>query len=302
MSQLGYLPYIENKIQNWDKKFWPKSLFEIPQIPKSLRIIGEFNNDYGSAEFVRLCVVGPRKYSDYGEAVCKKIISGLANFPITIVSGLAYGIDAIAHQTALENNIHTIAILGSGLSENVIYPRAHLSLAKQILDAGGCLISEYEDNFCATNWSFPQRNRIMVGISDAVLIIETSEKSGTMITARLATDYNKDVLSVPGSIFSENSSGSNLLIKDGAHTVLNSKHVLEVLGFETENQTTINHQKNIQRLSENEIKILNCINIPKTISEIITETGLSIEIVNATISMLELNELILFLEDKICKK
>ncbi|HMO79013.1 MAG TPA: DNA-processing protein DprA [Candidatus Paceibacterota bacterium] len=290
------------KISEWDKKFWPESLFQIPQIPKSLKIRGEFNNYYGSADFVRLCVVGPRKYSDYGQAVCQKIISGLSNFPITIVSGLAYGIDSIAHQTALENNIHTIAVLGSGLSDETIYPKANLSLAKQILDSGGCLISEFENNFSATNWSFPQRNRIMVGISDAVLIIETSQKSGTMITARLATDYNKEIMTVPGSIFSENNSGSNLLIKDGANVILESKDVLEILGFEIKIKNDSSISKNFANLSENEIKILNCINIPKTISEIIAETKLSIATINATISLLEFKELIHFLEDKICKK
>lgn len=286
------------KIVDWNKDSWPQTLLEIPQPPKKLRIRGEFNNQFGSADFVRLCVVGPRKHSEYAELVCKKIISGLSKYPISIVSGLAYGIDSIAHQTALENNIHAIAIPGSGLADDVLYPQRHLGLAHEILNAGGCLISEFDDDFHATNWTFPQRNRIMVGISEAVLIIETSEKSGTMITARLATDYNKEVMTVPNSIFSENSTGSNKLLRDGAHLILESDDVLEILGFENVKPPSIEPRFD----SEAEIIIYNFLNEPKNIDEVITETGLSIQQFNIAISMLEIKDLIQTTNGKICKK
>ena len=172
---------MNNKIHNWPKKYWPKEILEIPQPPCRLRIRGPMPDP----NLFRLCVVGPRKYSQYGETVCRKIVSGLADYPISIISGLAYGIDSIAHKVALENNIPCIAIPGSGLEDSVIYPKPHLGLAHKILENRGCLISEYDDNFTATRWGFPKRNRIMVGLSQATLLVEGREQSGTMISARM---------------------------------------------------------------------------------------------------------------------
>lgn len=205
---------------------------EIPHVPKQLRIIGTLPPD----EHKILCVVGSRKYSRYGKEVCEKLVSGLAGYPITIVSGLAHGIDAIAHRSALVAGITTIAVPGSGLDANTLYPRTHVALAEKILSAGGCLLSEYPDHLRAAPWMFPQRNRIMVGLSHAVLVIEASHKSGTMITARLATDYNRDVLAVPGSIFSTQSEGPHALLKLGATPITSAHDILECLGFEIKDE------------------------------------------------------------------
>lgn len=294
------------EIKDWPCDKWPETLRQIPQPPKKMRIRGEFNNQFGSADFVRLCIVGPRKYSEYAEMSCQKIIAGLSQFPITIVSGLAYGIDSIAHTAALENNIHTIAIPGSGLADESIYPKAHFNLAHEILDSGGCLISEFDDNFTAINWAFPQRNRIMVGISDAVLIIEAYEKSGTMITARLATDYNKEVLAIPGSIFSESSIGTNKLIQDGAHVILNSNDVLSVLGFDVDK--SIKEKDGIikNRLSAIEKLIYENLSVeknptPEKIFELICNK-ISISEFNATLISLELKNIIRIIDGIVYKK
>ena len=293
---------MDEKIKDWPKESWPKELLEVPQPPKKLRIRGGQPN----LDFCRLCIVGPRKYSEYAEVVCQNLIAGLSGHPISIVSGLAYGIDSIAHQAALSNRVHCIAVPGSGLADQVIYPRAHLNLAHEILESGGCLISEYPDNFRAINWAFPQRNRIMVGLSKATLIIEAEEKSGTMITARMTTDYNREMLAVPGSILSQNSAGSNSLIKDGAHVIRNSTDLLHILGFEIEkNNPTIAADitpAKIRNLSVNEKIIYENIDSPTKIENLIAKNLMPINTFNEILSLLELKDLIQFVDGKICKK
>jgi DNA processing protein len=150
------------------------------------------------------------------------------------VSGLALGIDSLAHEAALKNNLYTLAIPGGGLGDDVIYPATHKGLAHRILEAGGGLLSEYAHDFRATDWSFPQRNRLVAGISRATLLIEAAEKSGTLITARMATDYNRELLVVPGSIFSKTSAGVHQFLKLGATPVTCAKDILDVLGIEEE--------------------------------------------------------------------
>ncbi|MGB2580074.1 MAG: DNA-processing protein DprA, partial [Minisyncoccia bacterium] len=172
-----------------------------------------------------------RKYTSYGKEACERIISGLAGYPIVIISGLAMGVDGIAHRAALDAGLRTVAVPGSGLDTSVIYPRTHLGLAKEIVENGGTLISEYEPDFRATPWSFPQRNRIMAGLSQGVLIIEAEEKSGTLITARMALDYNRNVFTVPGPIFSATSKGTNNLLRQGATPITCAKDLLEEIGF-----------------------------------------------------------------------
>ncbi len=216
------------EIRDLPKEAWPKHLDEIPQTPKNLRIAGEM-----PAVGARLlAVVGARKETSYGRDVVKHIIEGLAGYPISIVSGLALGIDSTAHHAAMTSGLHTIAIPGSGLSPKCIYPRAHLGLAKKIIESGGALLSEYPDDTPAAPWTFPQRNRIMAGISHATLIVEASMKSGTLITARLALDYGREVFAVPGSIFSPNSEGPFYLMREGATPVKSADDILAALKIE----------------------------------------------------------------------
>jgi len=161
-------------------------------------------------------------------------VAGLAGQPVGIVSGLALGMDSLAHEAALANHLYTLAIPGGGLNDDKLYPATHRPLAWRILEAGGGLLSEFEPDFRATKWSFPQRNRLVAGISQATLLIEASEKSGTLITARLTVDYNRDLLVVPGSIFSKNSGGIHQFLKLGATPVTNSQDILEALHINTQ--------------------------------------------------------------------
>jgi len=207
---------------------FPPLLFEIPDRPTTLFVRGAVA-PWGDRAF--LAVVGSRHYTQYGKEVTRALIAGLRGYPVTILSGLAIGIDGLAHEAALEYGLPTIAIPGSGLGDHVLYPRQHRALAERILREGGCLLSEFESDFHATRWSFLKRNRIMAGMSHATLIVEAGEKSGTLVTARLAMEYNREVLTVPGSIFSKNSFGPHILIRDGATPVTTSADILEALGF-----------------------------------------------------------------------
>lgn len=220
--------YKKEGIRKLPKKDFPKALLEIPQPPETLWVQGELPSE----NLIYLCIVGSRKCTSYGREACEKIIEGLKGYPIVIVSGLAMGIDAIAHKKALSMGLKALVFPGSGLSKEAMYPKTNILLAEDILKAGGCFVSEFEPDFKATLWSFGRRNRLMAGISKAVLIIEAEERSGTLITARLTTEYNRDLLVVPGSIFSPNSKGVNRLLRAGATPITSSDDVLEALGFE----------------------------------------------------------------------
>lgn len=266
---------------------FPSQLLEIPQPPKTLYIRGSMPD----LDLTYLAVVGSRNYTSYGKDICEKLIKGLQGYPIVIVSGLALGIDSIAHRTALNVGLKTIAFPGSGLDDKVIYPKTNIFLAKEIIENGGCLISEFEPNFISTLYSFPQRNRLMAGMSKAVLIIEAEEKSGTLITARLALDYNKDVLAVPGSAFSSNSNGTNWLIKQGATPITKSEDILEALGFKIE-KPELSDEEKYADCSIEEIMVINLLREPRERDDLIREMKMDIAEANALLSIMELKELI----------
>lgn len=205
-------------------------LLEIPEPPKDVYVRGNLPPRGTKC----LAVVGSRNYTTYGKQVVEHLIGGLRGYPISIISGLALGIDSLAHKAALEIGLHTLAVPGSGIDDSVIYPRQNRDLARQILQSGGGLLSEFEPTFHATPWSFPQRNRIMAGLAHAVILIEASEKSGTLITARLAADYNRELLVVPGNIFSGNSYGTHQFLKLGATPVTCAEDLLSALNISTE--------------------------------------------------------------------
>lgn len=207
----------------------PALLRETPKVPTRLYYRGTLPPPH----LKLLAVVGSRNYTNYGRRVTEMLVEGLRSYDVGIVSGLAVGIDGFAHEAALRAHLYTLAVPGSGLNDDVLYPRRHQGLAKNILAAGGGLLSEYEPDFRATTWSFPQRNRIMAGLTHATLVVEASERSGTLITSRLATDYNRDVLAVPGDIFSSGSAGPHMLIKLGATPVTSPEDILEALHIES---------------------------------------------------------------------
>lgn len=275
------------KINILNKDNFPEILQEIPDTPEKLYFQG--NLPLQSTKL--LCVVGSRKYTQYGKDVCEKLISGLRGHDITIVSGLALGIDGIAHKAALDAGLKTIAVPGSGLDESVLYPSSHKNLAQKILENGGALISEFEPKFHATPYSFPQRNRIMAGLSHAVLVIEAEIKSGTLITSKFATEYNRDVLTVPGSIFSKNSDGPNMLIRLGATPVRTSEDILETLGFEI-NEEPKNLELKYSDCSTEEMLVVKILTEPKTKDDIIREIKMPASKVSTIISIMEIKGLI----------
>ncbi len=264
---------------------FPALLKEIPDPPKELFVRGAKLLD----DFRYLAVVGSRKHSEYGKQSTEELISGLAGFPIVIVSGLAFGIDSIAHKAALRAGIKTVAIPGSGLAKETIYPQSHFSLAQDILKSGGTLISEFPDDFQATRWSFPQRNRIMAGISHATLVVEAGERSGTLITARLALDYNRDVFVVPGSIFNDGTRGSNSLLRQGATLITSSHDILQEFGFDSGDTKS---DKIPPDLSENEKKIFNLLQEPLEREALVKKLNLPIHEINVLLSAMEIKGLI----------
>lgn len=267
-------------------KEFPINLLEIPQPPKSLNYRGKLPTE----DLTLLSVVGSRKYTTYGKQVIDDLFSGLKGYPVGIVSGLALGIDSLAHEAALKNNLYTLAIPGGGLSDNRLYPASHKPLAHRILESGGGLLSEFDPDFKATNWSFPQRNRLVAGISNATLLIEAAEKSGTLITARMTADYNRELLVVPGSIFSKNSAGVHQFLKLGATPVTTADDILEALRIEKED---IVKSYSRPQLNTSEQLILNLLNEPIHRDELIRKSGLSTAEAGQLLMMMELSNLII---------
>ncbi|MFA6274275.1 MAG: DNA-processing protein DprA [Candidatus Paceibacterota bacterium] len=275
------------QIKKLPKEKFPKALLEIPQPPEQLFIIGELPKE----DLIYLSVVGSRKFTSYGKDACEKIITGLKGYPIAIVSGFAMGIDTIAHKKAMQVGLKTLVFPGSGLSDEAMYPKTNVKLMREIVENGGCLISEFEPDFKATQWSFPMRNRLMAGISKAVLIIEAEEKSGTLITARLATEYNRDVLVVPGSIFSPSSKGTNKLIRQGATPVTCAEDVLEALGFEQEKDED-RQAKLFEDLSPEEKMVVEILREPMERDDLIRAMKMKIGDANSLLSVMEIKGLI----------
>ena len=204
---------------------WPAQLSEIPQPPKRLWVRGTLPADGTKL----LTVVGSRAMTRYGQEACQKLIGGLAGYPISIVSGFALGIDTCAHKAAIAAGLHTLVLPGSGLGDDVLYPRSNRGFAKEILKAGGGFLSEYPPDEASRVHYFPERNRLMVGLADAVLVIEAGPKSGTLITARLASEYNRDLLCIPHRIGDPHAFGPHLFIRLGAALVTEPLHILEAL-------------------------------------------------------------------------
>jgi DNA processing protein len=264
---------------------WPRQLTEIPQLPERLWIRGSLPPPHTKL----LTVVGSRALTRYGQEACEKLIAGLAGYPISIVSGLALGADACAHRSALRAGLHTVAIPGSGLDDSVIGPRANLGLAKEILAAGGALLSEQEPFHKPWLKEFPSRNRLMVGLSDAVLMIEAGEKSGTLITARLAADYNRDLMCIPHRIGDPHAYGSHLFIRLGATLVTEPLHILETLRLPPR-QNTATTVAPID-LEDAELAVWSMLEEPKTRDEILRGGGDAAELLTALVA-LELRGLI----------
>lgn len=263
----------------------PPQLSEIPEAPARLRLWG--NPPNLSNKFV--AIVGSRKFSHYGREACESLIAGLAGYPITIVSGLALGIDAIAHRAAIRAGLQTISFPGSGLDRRVLHPHSHVNLAEEIIEAGGGLISEYDDTQPAGTWTFPRRNRLMAGLCHATIVIEAERRSGTLITSRLATEYNRDVGAVPGPVTSPTSDGPHMLIRLGATLIRDSGDILELLGLGSGNTPLLFDTNDLTDEEKIFIKILE---IPSDRDDLVRRSGLDISTANSVLMLMEIKGLI----------
>lgn len=234
-----------------------------------------------------VAIVGTRRPTAYGKDVAEEITRALARKKIVIASGLAIGIDTIAHRTALEEGTPTVAVLGSGLHQEVLYPQENRELAKRIAENGGALVTEYSEDQKPELWTFPQRNRIIAGIAKAVVVVEAGEKSGALITARFATDYGRDVFALPGAITNPLAAGTNALIRRGAYVVTSPDDILEGLGLERNEGS---HEQIIA--TPDEEKILNALEEELALDEIIKKTRLGAGTVLASTTALEIRGII----------
>ncbi len=235
-----------------------------------------------------LAVVGTRRATVYGKQVTEDIVTDLARSNITIVSGLAKGIDTIAHRSALEAGGRSLAVFASGL--DIIYPAENAGLSRSIME-NGALISEYHPGTKPRADNFPRRNRILSGLSMGVLVIEAGDSSGAMITARMALEQNREVLAVPGSILSTASRGTNSLIQEGAKLVRDYTDILEEL-----NLTTVTRQMEMKEIlpeTDTEVLLLQQLsNEPTHIDDLCQQSGLPAATVSGTLAMMELKGLV----------
>ena len=262
---------------------YPKLLKEIYSPPQLLFYRGQLPSD---DEFL-LAIVGTRKPSSYGQHVTKTLARELAQSGLTIISGLALGIDSLAHSAALEGSGKTLAVLGCGLERANVYPASNRYLGEKIAAQGGCLISEHPLGTPPLKHHFPRRNRIISGISLGTLVVEAPLKSGALLTAQLALEQNREVFAVPGNITSAYSAGANNLIKMGARLVQSAQDVLETLNLQK--ATEYLAASAIVPESEEEVKILPLLkNEPIHVDELARACGLPIQIINATLTLMEM--------------
>ncbi|MDR1086989.1 MAG: DNA-processing protein DprA [Endomicrobium sp.] len=237
-------------IMLYNSKNYPKSLKELPAKPLVLYIKGTILDK----DFDSISIVGSRKISNYGKTVTSEFASYFAKKEITIVSGLARGVDTLAHITALENKSRTIAVLGNGLLVN--YPPENKKL-QELISQNGAVISEFPLNQLPDKGTFPRRNRIIAGFSRATLLTEAGIGSGATITARFCAEYGKDVFAIPGSIYSKVSKGTNDLIQNGAYMALSPENMSDQLDWILKKE--IKTQRNISGLEKLDLAILNLI-------------------------------------------
>lgn len=258
-----------------DDKNYSPLLKEIPHPPAILYYYGEFTDIQPS-----VAVVGTRRATRYGLETAEALARDLASAGICVVSGLALGIDSRAHRGALDAGGKTIAVLGSGLSH--IYPAQNKGLAEKIIEKGGAVISEFPPTYPPDRWTFPQRNRIVAGLSRLVIVVEAPQKSGALITANLALDYNRDVGAVPGEISSVNSLGANALLKNGAAVIRSAEDVFEILGIEIESA-------GLDKTDDTDQYLLGLFEEPMGADAILAKSGIGLPELNQKLTILELS-------------
>ena len=267
-------------------EYYPPLLAEIADPPAYLFMRGKID-----LQRVGVAVVGTRKCTRYGQQVTQEIVGELARHGVTIVSGLATGIDAYAHEAALSADGHTVAVLGGGVDDGTIAPRANAGLAKRILAAGGAVVSEYAPWREPSVYTFPARNRIVAGMSVMTLVIEAPEKSGALITASCALDYNREVGAVPQNVTSLTAVGPNRLIGQGAHVVTCGEDVLHLLDLPAKAQQA--QAKRILPTTDTEAKILaELTREGKHVDMVTKATCLPSPMVASTLAMMEMKGMV----------
>lgn len=272
------------KIITWEDADYPRRLKEINQSPPVLFLRGSFE----IADDWAVAVVGTRRVTAYGRQVAAEISRFLAQNGVTVISGLARGVDAVAHNAALQAGGRTIAVLGNGV--DVVYPPEHRRLSEEIIRSGA-LVSDYAVGTAPESQNFPPRNRIISGLSLATIVVEAGETSGALITAEFAVEQGREVFAVPGSILAPQSSGTNQLIEEGARPLLRMQEILDVLKLEKlpEMQET----RRIMPASDHEKQILKYLSYdPTHIDTLCQLSGLPINDVSATLTMMELKGMV----------
>lgn len=322
LERAGLKPQLANDFINWRKNFnltkaqkelereqinyitwhdpeYPILLKEIHSAPYIIYYRGNLAFISGRDKH-RLAIVGSRKYSAYAAKIISELIPELILNKIEIISGLALGIDSLAHEKSLKSGGRTIAVLGSGLNNSSLYPRVNVQLANNIIKHSGLLLSEFPPYTPPLKQNFPQRNRIISGLSQGTVVIEAKEKSGALITARFALEQNREVLAIPGNIFSEFSVGPNKLIKMGAKTITEINDILEIFKIEIKDQnrqiakdpkkllSKFNSLNEVERLVYRLLLDAKDRAEKITIDEIIKITKLDTAVINSTLSILEL--------------
>jgi DNA processing protein len=267
---------------------YPELLREIPDPPRFIFVKGDCSCLYDNT--LKLAVVGSRKSTNYGKFVIDLLIPKLVKNEVCIVSGLAFGIDGLAHKKAIEYDGKVIAVMGCGVDH--IYPKSNATLYKKVLN-NGCVISEYLPWEKPRNYYFPQRNRIISGLSKGVLVVEAASKSGSLITARCAIEQNRDVFAVPGPVNAYLSQGTNKLIQIGAKLVLKTEDILNEFPLYQKKNTELNTEKIINELSDEEKVIFQIIKDGgSTFDVILDRSGLDASSLNYNLTILTLKGVI----------
>jgi DNA processing protein len=272
------------KILTWEDTAYPQRLKETEQPPPILYIRGDYLLD----DVFSVAIVGTRRVTAYGRQITEELSAFLASNGITVISGLARGVDAIAHQTALKAGGRTIGVLGSGVDK--IYPPEHRALAEKMMERGA-IISDYAPGTPPDASNFPPRNRIISGLSLAVVVIEAGETSGALITAEFAAEQGREVFAVPGSILAPQSKGTNKLIQKGALPLLSVDDLMQALDL-----TRVGEQKAARKIiptDETEARLMHVLGEePVHVDEIRNQTELPIEKVSATLALMELKGMV----------
>ena len=272
------------KILTWEDEAYPQRLKEIEQPPPVLYLRGEYLPD----DLFAVAIVGTRRVTAYGRQITEELSSFLAANGITVISGLARGVDSIAHQTALRAGGRTIGVLGSGVDK--IYPPEHRALAEQMVDCGA-IISDYAPGTPPDASNFPPRNRIISGLSLAVVVVEAGETSGALITAEFAAEQGREIFAVPGSILAPQSKGTNKLIQNGALPLLSVDDLMQALDL-----TRVGEHKAARKIiptDETEARLLSVLGAePLHVDEIRNQTELPIERVSAALALMELKGMV----------